>query len=441
MRQIPLTITSFILILFIASCRDENSAAGGKWVTSSFRTIQTDTCTVKLSTILSDSLATSGDSVCQIGHRNDDLWGDIDASFYTEYEVPTISFNESSDYRFDSITIRFYTSGNYLGDTLASQRIHLHTLKENVSLNEGYLYNSSSIRYSTEPLASVSITPTPGQKYQKTEIRLPDTWGETWFNMMLDESKYMESQEYFRDYFKGLAFIPDINGNCINGFQVNDSSLCITIHYHLTETEATEQTITFTPSSTLTFNKVSCNRSSTPFAALKPGTGYALSSGETTHQAYLQGMTGMYLAIDFPHLNNLRGEGELVSIESAVLQLYPVRGTYDGFYPLPETLTLYTANEDNITESVITDIAGTSVQTGSLVTDNIMYEETYYSFDITSFLQSNLGTVGYNRRLLQLMLPDNLFFTTLKGVVFGDASHPTNKNNVKLTILYKTYNQ
>lgn len=69
----------------------------------------------------------------------------------------------------------------------------------------------------------------------------------------------------------------------------------------------------------------------------------------------------------------------------------------------------------------------------------MMGEDTYYSFDITSFLQSNLGTVGYNRKILQLMLPDNLFFTTLNGVVFGDTGHP-DSNPVKLTLLYKTYN-
>ena len=56
-----------LLISLLASCRDELSTVGGKWVESSLRTVQTDTCTVRISTILSDSLATSGDTICQIG--------------------------------------------------------------------------------------------------------------------------------------------------------------------------------------------------------------------------------------------------------------------------------------------------------------------------------------------------------------------------------------
>ena len=102
---------------------------------------------------------------------------------------------------------------------------------------------------------------------------------------------------------------------------------------------------------------------------------------------------------------------------------------------------LYTANKDNVTQGVITDLTGNSVQTGNLVVDEVTYEKTYYSFDLTSFLQTNLGTTGYNRQKLQLILPDNLFFTTLQGVIFGDGDNTTNRETTKLIILYKTYQQ
>ena len=42
--------------------------------------------------------------------------------------------------------------------------------------------------------------------------------------------------------FKGIAFIPDENGTCINGFQVNDSSFCLTLYYHELKEKPTEQT-------------------------------------------------------------------------------------------------------------------------------------------------------------------------------------------------------
>ena len=48
-------------------------------------------------------------------------------------------------------------------------------------------------------------------------------------------------------------------------------------------------------------------------------------------------------------------------------------------YPLPKSLALYTANNENVTQSVITDLTGSSVQSGNLVVDEMSYEETYYS--------------------------------------------------------------
>ena len=439
MRRLILFFSFSLCLLILLSCRDEMSTAGSKWVESALRNIITDTCTVSLSTILSDSLATSGDSICQIGHHNSSLWGVIRSSFYVEYDVHTLSIDDEAIYQFDSITCRLYASGNYLGDTLSgAQRIYLHQLTENMELNNNYLYSTSTVPYNPTPLASFSFTPHPGQDKEEISFRLPDELGKEWLTLLQENSDNMSSQEKFRLYFKGLAFVPDAGGTCVNGFQVNDSSLCIRLHYHIITETASEQTLTFTPSNTLKFTQIKHDRNGTVLSLLQSGTDNALSSEKTDNQSYLQGMTGLYIKIEFPHLNNLLWEGDLVTIESATLQLYPVKGTHGDQYPLPETLILYTANENDVTEDVITDLLGTSVQNGSLVTDEMAPENTYYSFDITSFLQNNLGAIGYNRKNLKLMLPDDLFFTTLKGVVFGDMQHKTNP--VKLTLRYKVYN-
>ena len=95
MRLFITLFYSLLLFCILFSCRDESSSIGAKWVNSSFMNAVTDTCTVTLSTLLSDSLATSGDTVCQIGYRDDNLWGKITASFYAEYEVPSYSFDEN----------------------------------------------------------------------------------------------------------------------------------------------------------------------------------------------------------------------------------------------------------------------------------------------------------------------------------------------------------
>ncbi|MBP1614978.1 MAG: hypothetical protein H6Q13_2426 [Bacteroidetes bacterium] len=430
----------FLFVLLITSCRDEVNSAGSKWLTSSFNNVQTDTCTVQLSTILADSVATSGDTLCQLGHYNSSTWGDIESSFYAEYNVTSTSLTNGITYQFDSITITLKPTGDYVGDTLSTpQHIYMHRLKKNISFDDaGYLYNRSSIPYESDALATLTFKNKPKIK-KKLELRLPDEFGEELFTLMKNRSISVSSQEYFRNYLKGIAFVPDGDDDCISGFAVNDSSLCMTVYYRRMASSPVNLKATFTPSSTLTFGRIVHDLNNTPLADLEPGTSNALSSTKSSNQAFIQGMTGMYTKIEFPYLNDLRTQGDIVTIESAILYLYPVQGTYGTTMPLPSALTMYTANSKNISQESITDSYGTSVQDGSLVTDKASYNGTYYTFDLTSFLQTNLGTFGDNRQKLMLMLPNSAFLTTLDGVTFGDTDHKTSR--VKLAVIYKTYNE
>jgi hypothetical protein len=427
----------FIPVLMTVSCVDESSSVGGKWVDSSFRNVLTDTCTVHLSTILADSISTSGDSICQIGHYADKYRGSIRGSFFTEYNVPKTSFAGEVIYAFDSITVSFRPSGDYLGDTLSTrQKITIHRMTENLDITD-YLYNTSSAKYEETPFASVSFWPLPNGR-RKFEVRLPDELGQEFFDLMYNQALAFDSQDHFRRYFPGLAFLPDTNDNCVTGFAVNDSSMCLTMYYRKMEAISTDLTISITPNSTYRFNKAGQDFTGTPFEDIKPGVNEAMSSAKSENVSCLQGLTGAYTKIEFPYLNNLLYQGELVTIESAILYLYPVQEAYGDFTPLPGSLTLYTANGNDIADGVITDSSGEVVQDGSLVKDDPVTLTSYYSFDITSYMQTNLGTIGINRQNLMLMLPNEHFLTTMEGLVLGDMNHPTDR--VKLSVLYKAYN-
>lgn len=430
-----------LLVSFLGiSCIDEASGVGSKWVETSFRNVLIDTCTVHLSTILTDSIATSGDSITQIGRYSDEYRGTIRAGLFTEYNVAKTTFTPENTYQFDSITITFRTTGNYLGDTLTNyQSLSIHRLSENLALNnDSYIYNNSTFRYDPAPLATHSYKPRPKSK-SAFEVRLPDAFGEGFFNLIREQSIYLDEQERFRVYFPGFAILPDDTNDCITGFAVNDSSMCITMYYREISTATTERTLTFTPNATYRFNQSSQDFTGSPFEGIVPGTINAVRSDKSGNMSYLQGLSGVYTKLEFPYLNDLRMNGELVTIESAILYLFPVSRTYGGYAPLPESLVLYTADENDVTQDVITDSSGEVVQDGNLVSDdNQGVNPAYYSFDITSFMQANLGTVGMNRQNLMLMLPTNQFLTTVEGLFLGDSNHAN--NNVKLQILFKAYN-
>ncbi|MCC8187018.1 MAG: DUF4270 domain-containing protein [Bacteroides sp.] len=433
MKRLLHTFSFSILICIFYSCWDDNNVAGKKWVESSFTNIYTDTCTVELSTILLDSIPTSGDTLAQIGHYKDDLRGNLFSSFYTEYLIPSGSISENSDYAYDSLTITLIPSNNYLGDTLAvPQTMYIHQLKEVIDLDTEYKYNVSDIAYDPEPLTTFTFTPYRGRK-DTIERRLPDELGDSIFNMLKNSDLRLSNQDYFRSFFNGLAFFGDCNDNCINGFQVNDNSFAIKLYYRRLDATTTDQVIVFKPNTTYNFNKIEHDRTGTPFQELESGRENVFPSQESEHLVYMQALSGIYVNIEFPYLNDLNKLGELAAIESAELRLYPVQYTYGDQAPLPETLYLYTTNDEYVTDEY------SDVQSGSLVIDEVYSEDTYYSFDITSFLQSNLGTSGNSRQKLMLMMPGDQFYSTVDGVIFGDREHPT--SNSRLYVLYKTYNE
>ena len=169
----------FFLVLFISlvACRDESSDLGGKWLESKFRNVVIDTCTVRMSTLLMDSVNTSSEGVAFVGKYSDDNWGQLSAASYIEYNYQTFAPDENIIYRFDSVTLRVLPIGEYLGDTLQLCRFRLHRLKETIELNNGYLYNTSSLLYDESPFSTVAMRIHPKEGYA-VEARLPDDFGQ-----------------------------------------------------------------------------------------------------------------------------------------------------------------------------------------------------------------------------------------------------------------------
>jgi len=119
------------------------------------------------------------------------------------------------------------------------------------------------------------------------------------------------------------------------------------------------------------------------------------------------------------------------------LVIYPVKGTFSKLNPLPTNLSMYVSDENNVTQGYITNYSGESLQTGNLVTDELFGIDTYYTYDITSFLQSQLGAFGIYKRNLKLTVPEDILATSLNTLVAGDMLHPGNR--IKLKISYLIY--
>ena len=428
-----------LLSASLCGCVDENSHLGHTLVESSFYNVHVDTCTVDISTVLEDSIVTRGDSICQIGHYRDDTWGMVTAAYYAEYSTASFTPNENYSYTLDSLVLVMQHSGHYWGDTLTRPLVHIYRLEKPIELTDDEdLYNRTVLATEATPLCSFTYRPRPGET-KVQEIRLPDEWGQQLLDDLVNQEEYLEEQENFKREFPGLAFVPDETGQCISGFLVNDSSMCLTLHYHEISTQRTEQELTFSVHTECAYTGIRHDQTGTPLAEVRSGIENYVHSTSLGHLAYMQGLTGYYNQLEFPYLNDLQDAGQIVSIESATLYLYPLKGSYNRINQLPDDIRLYITDENNVLEDYVYGSDGVTVQTGNLTVDEAFGRDTYYSFDLTEFVRNNFGTWGVKRQKLLMNMNSSDAATTFDQVIF--TNDPNAERQCRLDIRFKTYNE
>lgn len=429
----------WLLATGLGACVDENSHLGHTLVDSSFYNVYVDTCTVDISTVLEDSIVTQGDSICQIGHCQDEAWGKVTATYYAEYSTVNFTPYEEYSYALDSLVLVMRQSGHYWGDTLTTPLVHIYRLEKPIELSDDEaLYNRTVLPTETAPTCSFTYRPRPGEA-KVQEIRLPDEWGQQLLDDLVNQEEYLETQEDFKRKFPGLAFVPDEAGQCISGFLVNDSSMCLTLHYHEISTLRTEQEVTFSVNMDYAHTGIQHDCTDSPLTDVRSGIENLVHSTSLGHRAYLQGLTGYYNQLEFPYLNELQDAGQIVSIESATLYLYPLKGSYNRINQLPDDIRLYITDENNVLEDYVYGSDGVTVQTGNLRVDETFGLDTYYSFDLTEFVRNNFGTWGIKRQKLLMNMNSNDAATTFDQVIF--TNDPDAERQCHLEIRFKTYNE
>lgn len=423
------------------SCENKDFEIGQNLVESQSRTILIDTCSVSLTTLLIDSLATSAQNTLIIGSWHSGNLGAYSSTGYLSFNLP--SYTESRKNKniplvFDSLTFVLKHSSNYLGDTLSSFTMNIHELTKTLELKDGSLYNTSRFGYNKDPLAGITFYPYPNLK-NEVSIRLPDALGAELLKKLSTADVDIQSLEHFREYLKGFAITAENPENeAFFGFPVNDTSAVMNLYYHYIEDHKIENQITIQGYSSYVFNSITFNREGSPLEKLTNGN-KGLSSTLSNHQSYIMGLTGLYTRIEIPYLQNLLQLSDAGSVQSAELILYPVKGTFGDHLPLPDSLSLYIADYTNTTVDAVTTSYGDALQSGNLVIDEIFGVNTHYSFTITDFIRNEIRAIGMNKQKLILTLPDIYMKRTFRSVVLGDQAHPSQQ--VKLKITYNAYDK
>jgi hypothetical protein len=146
-------------------------------------------------------------------------------------------------------------------------------------------------------------------------------------------------------------------------------------------------------------------------------------------------LTVIATKIKFPTIKGLLQITGFVKILKAELILKPVKYSYTN-YPLPlqvEPVNIDASNTINTSLGAYDANGGFIPQTGDLTIDNVYNENTFYTYDVTTFLQTQINTIIDNKNGLTF-LPDN-YQKTLSRIVIGDQQNTNGKMQLKLNYI------
>lgn len=436
-----------ISLMFLFSCEDETNTyeVGSSWMDAQSKIVMIDTLTIRMSTIMMDSVVTSGKNVMMIGNIKDQTFGRVSSSSLFELTPEAYALNSPTSAVFDSIVMYLTNTDFYYGDTLKTYKLDVHPLTDRIKLNNGYLYNKSSFNYASNSIGSAEFYPRPNTDSSFVKVKLDPSYGQTLFNTLKNSD--VTTQEYFLNFYKGLALVPSVDNNAMLRFGINSSyqvqinkstkekvSNIVRMYYHTTSQNGTEQvkyTLDLNPSSTYQYNKVQSDFTGSYLAGLTPKN--PILSTNLDNKVYMMAGIGVYTKVEIPYLKSLKNLYENYKIIDATLSVSPVAGYYSNQFYNPSPLYYYMGDKLNHVVSSYTSDGSTEI-TASLSNSSEFQNEHAYSFSMSSYFNTIL-TETANSNYNTLIYPSSYNDVLSGKAVLGDQKNKTNPAKLKVYIL------
>ncbi|WP_345200422.1 DUF4270 family protein [Chryseobacterium ginsengisoli] len=436
-----------ISMMFLFSCEDETNTydVGSSWIDAQSKIVMIDTLTMKMSTIMMDSTITSGKSVMMIGNIKDQTFGKVTSSSLFELNPSSYTLTSPTSAVFDSVVMYLTNTDFYYGDTLKTYKLNVHPLTDRIKLNNGYLYNKSNFNYSSNSIGSAEFYPRPNTDSSYVKIKLDQSYGQTLFNTLKNSS--VTNQEYFLNFYKGLALVPSSDNNAMLRFGINSSyqvqvnkstkekvSNVVRMYYHTTSqngTELVKYTLDLSPSTSYQYNKIQNDFTGSELANLTPKN--PIPSANLGNKTYLMAGIGVYTKVEIPYLKSLKNLYENYKIIDATLSASPVAGYYSNNFYNPSPLYYYVGDKLNHLVSNYTS-DGTTEITTTLSNSSEFQNEHTYNFSMKSYVNTIL-TETVNSNYNTLIYPSSYADVLCGKTVFGDQKNKTNPAKLKIYML------
>lgn len=448
MRYYFFGLLSVLMTVFSCGSDDFASNVGSNFLDNDININLLDTFSINSSTFKLDEVNTSSTGRILLGHIENHIDdGDyLTASAYLELSRSEYSAVIGATY--DSIGLVLnYDENYYYGDTAVALNYKVYQLDTpiaNLEDEDGNYSNNSGLTPSAienlELIGEIKdFFPRPNRANDSIYISLNESLGNTIFDKIQDAE--ITSEDEFQANFRGLVIVPsNETSSQILGFNVSasensDGNSSMRIFYTPESTgddDDDDDALSFfdfvVTDGSVQFNNITTGLSETPFAEIED-TGTQVYSTETDNKTYIQGGSGICAKVEIPGLNKIKGLSEFGSTLSAELIFNPSPGSFNNDFPLPDALDVYAINPNN--DLIQEDPIGTA----TLIRNSEFIEDTFYSIDLTTFVQLFIESdedVNFG-----LMFQIQSFNENVNRVAIDDRF--ANSSQLKLTVKYLNF--
>ena len=352
-----------------------------------FSVLYTDSTTVALSTIGTDSVMTGAPARLLVGRYIDPYFGKFQSAAYFEPTIQSgLVYPDLAVY--DSLTLSLRYDGYSHGDTTVAMNISVHQSLVDL-LDRRVYFNDYVTPYDPTPLGKVKLLPTP-RNTRTVKVKLSDKLGKQIFE--LAKSNQITSNTEWINVLKGLALIPGSNDNGpVVGFALSDEATALQIHYHTIEVDGVKKDSTVIRTN-IAYNQILGDRTGTQLTKLPVNNRMSLPSEQSGNMSFIQAGLGVMTRIDLPTILDFKANPYTV-VNRAYLRVTPLKASVTNFLSPPAELFAYLVDRNNEFyvdqttgfPAALTDLSGRVVVTGRYTVD-LLNNTAYYLFDLSGYL-------------------------------------------------------
>lgn len=429
-----------LAVLLFISCSAENREiptleVGQEFTDSNVRVISIDTFTVKLSTMKFDSINSSSSSRLLIGRYQDEYFGKVSSASYLE--LSTINYTISNDAELDSIALILAYDNYFYNDTTQIVEISVHELLEDLEPEDNVFYNTSRLKYDSVPLVTRRYLPEPRDE-DSLHISIPIKFGQQIFELIQEND--INDDDELREIFKGFTLQPSANENgAIIGFTRNSDRTYLRFFYSESE-EFGDEEGTFDLSINMNlglpraFNNIQSEVNETPLELLIDQE-VNLASTSSNNLSFIQNGAGYATRIEFPTIRDISEVSGTGTVLSAVLQLKPLKSSYDDTLPIRDSLNVQVVDRNNIiTETIVN---GNGAVFGRLDRSEAEFNEIFYNIPLGVWIDRELEESPIIEDAL-ILYPNNYNESVDRVVLQGEGNEDF---EAKLILTYAIYDE